>query len=88
MSRPCTYPWNKKQIARLREVGMGTPTIAKLYGCDVSTVRHTLLKYGLPTQRIPRPELSDDAVERFAQAVLARRRRSNEDPHCSPYPQD
>jgi hypothetical protein len=81
VSRPCTFPWNKKQLMRLREVGMGTPTIAKLYGCDVSTVRHTLLKYGLPTQRIAKPGLSDEAVERFAQAFLATR-------HCAPYPQD
>lgn len=47
--RPRKYDIKREDLIRLREAGYGRVMIAKVYGCDQSTVRHWLIKYGLPT---------------------------------------
>lgn len=49
--RPRTFDIRKEDLERMRAAGLGRNLIAKVYGCHPFTVRHWLIKYGLPTQR-------------------------------------
>lgn len=47
--RPRKYNITREDLIRLRAKGYGRTTIAKVYGCDQTTIRHWLIKYDLPT---------------------------------------
>lgn len=47
--RPRTFDIRKEDLERLRTAGYGRIAIAKVYGCHETTIRHWLVKYGLPT---------------------------------------
>jgi hypothetical protein len=54
---------SKEQLIRMREARMGTPSIAKAVGCDQSSIRYWLKKYGLPTGRVQPATPSDGQVD-------------------------
>lgn len=60
-------------LRRMREAGMGCWAIAKVYGCDQSTVRHWLIRFGLPTQR-QNPSPPMDEIERAIRSAEAKRK--------------
>jgi len=63
MGRPVKYIFERKHLIRLRAARMGTVRIAKIYGCDPTTVRRALIAMGLPTQ-FPAVTLTDEMVEK------------------------
>jgi hypothetical protein len=73
MSLTREYAVSPADLKRMREAEMGTPAIAAVYGCDPSTVRHWLIKFGLPTRR-ERIAPPMDAIERAIRHAEACRR--------------
>jgi hypothetical protein len=64
MARTREYQWDG--LAKLRDAGFGTHRIAKIYGCEPSTVRSALMRLGLPTKlpKVPAPNIEAE-IERF-----------------------
>lgn len=62
------YRVSESHLRRLRQEGLGCSQIAKIYGCDPSTVRFWLQKFGIPPAG-PIVSLKDAdidrAIERF-----------------------
>lgn len=77
MSRPREYLVRVEDLRRMREAKMGTTAIAKVYGCDQSTVRSWLNRFGMPTQRqyvAPTPEAIDSAIAAANHRIENRKR--------------
>ena len=68
--RPKRYDIRKEHLEKMRVAGMGRIAIAKVYGCDESTITYWLRKYELPTGLAPQPQPITDldidaSIERY-----------------------
>lgn len=71
------YDIRKEHLEQMRAAGMGRISIAKVYGCEESTITHWLRKYGLPTSLQSPLETVTDAdimrgIERYRVAFVDR----------------
>ncbi len=53
----------KQQMIRMRNARMGCVAIAKAVGCNPSTIRYWLRRYGLPTERAAPMAPTDSHVD-------------------------
>lgn len=65
------YNWDRDRLAYLREQGLGTWRIAKIYGCDQSTVRYWLEKFELPTDTKRATSCFDDRLNHLVRTMRA-----------------
>jgi hypothetical protein len=73
--RPYRYEWSREQLMRLRAAGMGTVRIAKIYGCDQSTVRNALKRLGIPTYA-PAVRITDLNLDRMIDQFMTKVERA------------
>lgn len=73
--RPYRYAWDKGQLERMRAAGMGATRIAKIMGCDPSTVRHALIALGLPT-RCETIRITDQNLDRMIAQFMTKVERA------------
>ncbi len=66
--RPRTFDIRKEDLERLRAHGYGRIAISKVYGCHETTIRHWLVKYGLPTTN-PLTKPSESRMQQLMRAA-------------------
>jgi Meiotically up-regulated gene 113 len=71
--RPRAYDIRKEDLERMRAAGLGRVLIAKTYGCDSTTIRHWLIKYGLETIQAPKPPSQYRMDQLLSQAAIKQR---------------
>ena len=64
------FVFEREHLQKLRDAGWGRQRIADLYGCDQTTVRYWLVKFGLDTALAVR-RVTDSDIDR----AIERQRR-------------
>lgn len=76
------YDIRKEHLKQMRAAGMGRNAIADVYGCDPSTIRHWMVKFGLET-RSPWPSLEEMTDKEIAEGIAKYARAfANRGPFC------